>query len=137
MSISAQRLVGFGLNSEVELSGKTHTTKHSQRVVGESDVRIERSCYDAVFHIVDAIKGVYQFAKSISIQAYGKSVDGEVATILVVFQSSVFDDRLARVVSVAFLSCTHKLHLCVFVFNLCCTEILKYRNMSLLAKNTF
>lgn len=131
LGIAAQGVEGLVFDVEVELGGKPDAAQHAQRVVREGDVGVEGGAYDAVLHIVHAVKGVYEFAEAVVVEADGKGVDGEIASVLVVFQRSVLDMRLAAVVAVAFLARTHKFYLEVAVLHLCGAEVAEYRQMRL------
>ena len=109
------------------MGGKPDAAQHAQRVVREGDVGVEGGAYDAVLHIVHAVKGVYELAEAVMVEADGKGVDGEIASVLVVFQRSVLDMRLAAVVAVGFLARTHKFYLEVAVLHLCGAEVAEYR----------
>ncbi len=106
-----QGLEGLIFNLEIQLGGKADAAHHAQRVVREGNLGVQGSGDDAVFQVGNAIEWVYQLAKAAPVQADGHCIDGEVATVLVVFQRAVLHHRLARVVAVAFLAGSHELHL--------------------------
>jgi hypothetical protein len=101
LSITFKSLEGLVLDKEVEACGEADATEHSQRVVREGDVWIERRADDSVVKVVDASEWVNEFAKAILVQTDSHCVNGEVATILIVLKSSVLYDRLARVTLIA------------------------------------
>ena len=63
------------------------------------------------------------------VEAYSHSVDGEVAAVLVVLQSAVFDYRLARRAVVALATSTNQLHLGVVILHLRRAEVAIYGKM--------
>ena len=134
LGIPRQRLKGVVVDVEAQLGGKAHTAHHAQRVIAECDVGIEWRSNDAIFQVVDAIEGVHEFAETIFIQTDGHRVNGEVTAVLVVFQRTILHDRLSRVVAVALLASTDKLHLESPRFHLRCAEILEHTQMCLTAE---
>ena len=113
LSIAAKGIFCLLLNIKAQLRGETHTTKHTQRIIREGDIRIQRCTNQSIFQVVYTIKRVHQFTETIVIQADGQGIDGEIAAALIIFQSTIFHHRLARVVAIAFLTCTYELH---FIF---------------------
>ena len=111
---------------KIQLGGKTHTTHHAQRVVAESDVGVERRTDEAVFHVPHAVERVDQFPEPFTVQTYGQRVNREITAVLVVFQRPVFHHRLARVMAVTLLPCSHELHLHPLELDLCRTEIAEH-----------
>ena len=105
-----QGLEGFVLNLEVQLGGKTNTTHHAQRVVGECHLRVERRGNNAVFEVSNAVEGVDKLSEAIVVQADSHRIDGEVTAILVILQRAVLNNGFARVVAVAFLSRSNELY---------------------------
>ena len=112
------------------LSREAHAAHHAQRVVGESDVGVERCAYNAVLEVVDAVERVYEFAEARLVKAYRHGVDGEVAAVLVVLECAVLNHGLARTTVVALAACAHELHLRVVELNLRRTEVAVYGEMS-------
>ena len=112
--ISLQRIEGLVVDKEVQLRSKPHATHHPQRVVIERHIRVQRRTDNAVEEVVDTAERVYQLTEPVFVQAYSQGIDGEVATVLVVFQRTVFHMWLTRVVTIALSPCTHKLHLYLF-----------------------
>ena len=119
---------------EIELGSKTYTSHHTERVVRKGDIRIERSGNDAILQVIDTIKRIDEFAKTVLVQADRHSIDGEVATVLVILQGSILYNRLARITVVTLLSCSHELYFCILILNLCGSEISEHRKMCLLAQ---
>ena len=119
----------LGVDEETELRGEADGAHHTQGVVAEGDIRIERCSYCQLLHVVESAKRVYQFAVSRLVQAEGKGVDGEVAPVLVVLEGSVLDDWLAAVVAVRLFPGANKFQLEVAAFHLGRTEILEYREV--------
>ena len=70
-------------------------------------------------------------AEAVAVETHGKGIDGEVAPVLVIFERTVFDHRLARVVAVTFLAGSHKFHFQPFIFHLRRPEIAEHRNVGL------
>ncbi len=108
--IAAKGIFCLRLDIKAQLRGETHTTKHTQRIVRESNIWIQRRPYQSVFQVVQAVKGIYQFAKTFMIQADGHRIYGEVSPLLIIFQGTVFHHRLARIMTIAFLTRTNELH---------------------------
>ncbi len=111
VGVAHQCVERFVLYHEVQLRGKPYAAHHSQRVVREGYVWVERRSYYAVLKVVCTVEGIHEFAEPVFVQTHGHGVDGEVAAVLVVLQSSVLYHRFARVVTVALLACAHELHL--------------------------
>ena len=129
MSISFKRLECFVFNHKIELSSETHTAHHAQWVIRECYIRVKRRSNNAIFQIFNAIEGVYQFTEPICIEAYSHGIYGEIATVLVVFQRTVFYDWLTRITVVAFSASTNKLNFNIMPFYLCRTKITEDRQM--------
>ena len=128
---------GFLLNLEVKLCGKTDASHHAQGIIAKGDAWLQRGSNDTILQVGQAIKRVDQLAKTLLVQADGHGIDSKVATVLIVLQRSVFDNRFTGVVTVALLTSSHKLHL-VFgtllpEFHLGSTKVLKYAKMCFLA----
>ena len=102
---------GLILYLEIELGGKADAAHHAQRIVAEGDVGVEGCGDDAVLEVGETVEGVDEFAKAAVVEADGHGVDGEVATVLVVLEGAVLDDRFARVVAVALAAGTDELYL--------------------------
>ena len=90
-----QCLESLVLNLEIQLRGKANATHHAQRVVAERDAGLQRRGYNAILQVGQSVERVYEFAETVLVQADGHRIDGEVATVLVVFQRPVLDDGLA------------------------------------------
>ena len=130
--VSFESVESLVVDKEVELCGEPYASHHSERVVRESDVRVERRPHDAVFEVVDAVEWVNKLAEAFFVQTDSHCVDGEIASVLVVFECSVFYNGLSRVVAVAFFSCPYKLYLpsvarFVVDAHLCRAEVLEDR----------
>ena len=132
-----QGLEGLILNLEVQLGGKTDATHHTQWVITECDTRLQRSGDDTILQVGQAIKGVNQFTKTVLIQADSHRINRKVATVLIILQRTILHDRLTRIVTIALLSGSHKLHFCIVEFYLSSSEILEYREMGLASQHTF
>ena len=129
LAVAMQRLPGLRLDLEIQLRSKADAAHHAQRIVGERHVRIQRSGYQPVLHIPDAVERIHQLAEALAVQADGHRVDGEVAPLLVVLQRAVFHDGFARVVAVALLAGTHELHLLAAPMDLRGTEVAEHTHV--------
>ena len=127
--VTRQRLKRFVINIKIELGGKTDTPHHAKWVIAEGDVRVKWCTDCTLFQIIHSAEWVYQFAETFFVEAYRHCIDGEITSVLVVFQCSVFHYRLAAVVAIRLFSGTDKLHFRVFELHLCCSEILENRDM--------
>ena len=134
LAVTSQSLKCFGEYVEVELSGKAHCTHHSERVVAESDVGVERSAYDAAFHVAYSVEGVKQLTVAFGVHADSHSIDGEVAAALVVVERAVFYDRFTAVAVVGLTPCTHKLQFDTTAFHLGSAEVAEDGERSALAE---
>ena len=108
---------------EIELCGKAYAAHHSQWVVTECYARLQWSAYYAVLKVEHSVKRIDKFAETGCIEAYCHSIDCEIAAVLVIFECSVLNNWVARVVAVALLACTHEFNLVLLVFHLRSTEI--------------
>ena len=63
-----------------------------------------RSGNNAIFHIVDTIKRIYEFSKAVFVQADSHRIDGEVTAVLVILQRSIFHNRLSGIALIALLT---------------------------------
>lgn len=131
VGIAGKCFTGLILYLEVELCGKAHTTHHAKGIVAERDVGVERSGNNAILQVGHAIERVYQLSETLLVQAYCHSIDGKVATVLVVLQRSVLHMGFATVMAIALLAGSHKLHFERSAFHLSCTEIAEHRQMCL------
>ena len=136
-----QRLIGLLLDLEIQLRGETHTAHHPQRIVRESDFRVEGCGDDAVFEICQPVEGINEFAETVFIQTDGHRIDGEVAAVLIVLQSTILHDGFTRIVAVTLLAGAYELHLVFNAFltklHLRRTEIPENREMSLAPQHLF
>ena len=111
------------------MCGKPDTTHHAERIVTESDVRVQRCTDSSLFQIVQPVKRIYQFTETCFVQAHCHGIDREIAPVLVILQGAVLYYRLAAVMAVRLFTGTDKFHFRVMVFNLCRTEVFKNRNV--------
>ena len=119
------------------MGGETHTAQHAQRVVREGDIGIERRTDKLVLHVVKSVKGIDKFAEAVTVQTNRQSIDGKIATVLVVFQRTILHMRLAAVMTITLLAGTHKLHFHTATLHLGGAEITENREMSLAPKLLF
>jgi len=108
--VSLQRIEGLILNPEIETGGETDAAEHTERVVAEGDVRVERRADDAVIEVVYSSEGIHEFSEAALVETDSHGIDGEVTAVLVVFQCAVLHYRIARFAVVAFLSRSHEFH---------------------------
>ena len=127
LAVAHDGIEGVGMEREAELGGEADCPHHTQGVVGERDVGVERRADNHVLHVLYAVEGVEQGAVAVAIEADSKGVDGEVAAVLVILKRTVLNYWFARVMRVAFLTCAHELHFCVMIFHLCRTEVTEHR----------
>ena len=136
-----QCLIGLLFNLEIQLRGETYAAHHAQRVVRKSDLRVKGCGDDTVFEICQSVEGIDEFTEAVFVQTDGHRIDGEVATVLVIFQSTVLHDGLTRVMTVALLAGTDELHLVFHTFltklHLRCTEIPEDREVGLASEHLF
>ena len=88
-------LEGLVLYLEVELGGEADAAHHAQGVVGEGDLWVEGRSDDAILEVGQSVEGVNELAETVTVQADGHRVDGEVAAVLVILQRAVLHDGLA------------------------------------------
>ena len=100
---------GLVFDLEVQLCGKADATHHAQRIVAESDIRLQCGGDDTILKISQSVEGIDEFAKTLFIQTDRHRIDSEVATVLVVLQGSILHDGLARVMAVALLASADEL----------------------------
>ena len=134
LGIAREGVEGFVVDEEIELCRKTHAAQHAQRIVGESDVGVERCADEAILQIIQAIERVDKFAEMGRIQTHGQGVNGEISAVLIVFQCAIFHMRFARIVAVALLACAHKFHFHVTIFHLRCAKVFKHAEVGFLAQ---
>ena len=116
--VAFERLEGLFLNLEIKLSGKSHAAHHTEWVVAERDVGIQRRGHDAIFQIVDSAEWINEFAEPVRVETDRQRIDGKVAAALVVLQCTVFDNRFARIVRVTLLSRSHEFNFLFVPFGL-------------------
>ena len=100
LAVADNRVEGFGGDEEAQLGGETDGAHHAERVVAEGDVGVERRTDRQFLHVVEPAERIDQLSESGFVQAERQGVDGEIASVLVVFQSPVFHDGLPAVVAV-------------------------------------
>lgn len=83
----------FFVDVEIQLCGKSDAAHHAQRIVAERDVGVEWGTDDSVFHVLQAVKRVDEFSEPFVVKTDCHCVDGEVASVLVVLERTVFNDR--------------------------------------------
>ena len=96
---------------EVKLGGESHASHHTQGIIRKSDIWFQGRGDDTILQVGQSVKRIDKFPETLAIQTDGHGIDGEVTTVLVVFQGSVFNNRLAGIVAVALFPCPHELHL--------------------------
>ena len=101
------------LNAEPQLGRKPNGAEHAQWVVAVCHVGIQGGANPFPVQVVDPAERVHQLAKRVGVQADGHGVDGEVPTVLVVFQRAIFDDGFSAASRVAFFPRPHEFHLVV------------------------
>ena len=116
--IPANGLEGFGVDSEIELGGKADCPHHAQRVVAESYVGVEWSADDLTVNIAKAVVTVDDLPEAVAIDAYGERIDSEVAAREILVESTILDNRIARVAAIGFATRTHKLEFEVSMLHL-------------------
>ena len=120
----------FFLYLKIQLGGKADAAHHAQWIVRERDFGIERSGDDTVLQVGNAVEGIHQFSEAVAVQTDSHCIDGKVTTVLVILQRPVFHDGFARVVLIAFLTCSHELNLLAIIdFHLCRSEVLENREV--------
>ena len=134
VGIATEGLESLVLDEKAELRGEANAAQHSQWVVAEGDVGIERCADNAVLEVVEAVERIDQFAETPFVQANRHRIDGEIATILVVFECTVFDNRFSRVTLVTFAASTHEFHFKSPRFHLRCPKVFENTQMRLFAE---
>lgn len=129
VGVAREGLACFLLNLKVELGGEAHAAHHAQRVVAEGNVGIEGCGDDAILQVGHTVEGVDELAEAVAIEAHCHGVDGEVATVLVVFEGTVFHVGLPTVMAIALLAGAHKLHLQSAAFHLRRAEVAEHRQV--------
>ena len=125
-------------NHEVQLGSEAYAAEHAQRVVGESDIRVERCAYDAVLQVVETSERIDEFAEALFVQANRHRVDGEIASVLVILQRTVFHDGFARSTVITLPTRTHKFYLTSSLYlQLCRSEVFEHRKMCLFPQSLF
>ena len=89
LRVTFQRTERLIVDVELQSGGKAYAAQHTQRVVRERDVGIQRRTYDAVPHIVKSVERVNKFAETLLVKTDSHGVDGEVSAVLVIFQCAV------------------------------------------------
>ena len=113
---------------KIELCGKTDRPQHPQRIVGEGDLRFQRSPDDFIPNIRYTIKGIEQLPKPVAVQADGQGVDGKVPSFLVILKGPVLNERFAAFPLVRFPTCPHKFKVDVVELEHCCPKVFKNGN---------
>ena len=131
LGIAGERIISLLLYLEIELGSETHATHHTQRVIRKSDIRVERCGNNTIFHIVDTIKRIYEFSKTVFVQTDSHRIDSEVAAVLVILQRSIFHNRFSGIAMIALLTGANKLHFSILILHLCSSEITEHREMRL------
>ena len=83
-SVARQCVEGLVFDVELQLCGESHTAHHAQRVVGEGNIRVEGRADNAVLQVSESVERIDKLTKTVSVEADGQRVDGEVAPVLVV-----------------------------------------------------
>ena len=135
--IAGKSIIGLILYLKIELSSKTHTAHHAEWIIREGNIRIKRSGYNTILHIVNTIERIYEFTKSVFVQTDSHGIDGEIAPVLIIFQGTVFHNRLSGIMVITLLTGTDKLHFHIIILHLSCSEISEHRKMRLLSKYFF
>ena len=110
LGITLKSLEGLVFDKEVKACGKADATEHSQWVVGKSNVWVERCADYSIVKVVNTSEWVNEFTKTTLVQTDSHSVDGKITTVLVIFKSTILNDRLARITLVAFLAGTYEFY---------------------------
>ena len=127
--VAAQRLEGVIVDIEIQLGGKADATHHTQGIVTEGNVRIERRADVFFTHVLHSSERIHQLSITLPVEADRQGIDSEVPAVLVVLQRTVFHNRLARIVRVGLLAGAHKLHFRTMILQLRRTEILENRKV--------
>ena len=101
-------------NIEIELTGKSYSPHHPEWIVGKRSVgatlhAAEWSTNDFSLEISESIKRVDEIAKVGFRQTDTHGIDRKVTPVLIIFQRSIFHNRLPRLAPVRFFTSTHKL----------------------------
>ena len=107
--VSHDGIESLAVEVEAQLRSKPDGTHHTERVVGESDVRVKRRTDDAALQISDSVEGVEQLTVTRRVQTDGHCVNREIAAVLVFLQCAVFDDGIATVVLITLAPCADEL----------------------------
>ncbi len=118
VGITAYRLECFGIYVELQLRGEAYCTEHSQRVVAERYVGVERCADYTPLYVGEAVETVYHLAEAVAVYLHGKRVDSEVAPCEVFFESAVLHYGISRIAAVGLAAGTHELKLEVGVAHL-------------------
>ena len=137
LGITGESIIGLIFYLEIELSGKTHTTHHTERVIREGNIWVERSGNNTIFHIINAIERIYKFTESLFIQADSQCIDSEIPAVLIILQSSIFYNRLSGIMVIALLTGSHKLHFHIMILHLSSSEIPEHREICILSEQCF
>ncbi len=108
-SIAAQGCESHRVDVEIELGGETDTAQHAQRVVGESDVRVERRADNTALDVAEAVVAVDYLAEVIFIDRNRHGIDGEIAPREIIVKCAVFNDGITRITVIRLPACTYKL----------------------------
>ena len=107
-TVAGDGFFGLLLYTKTQPARKPDGAQHPQRVVRKGCIGFQWRADDAVVEVVDAVERVGEFAKISLVHRNAHRVDGEVAAFLVVLDSAVFNNRLARIAVVGFLARPHK-----------------------------
>ena len=88
---------------EIQLRRKTDAAHHAQGVVGKGDARLQRGGDDAVFEVGQTIERIDEFSETLLVQADSHRIDGEITTVLIVFQRTVLTTGFPGVVTITLL----------------------------------
>ena len=127
LRLTTYAVVGLVVDIEAELRGKSHSTHHAQRVVGEGCVGLARGADNAILEVVDATKRIDQLAKCSLVERPGEGIYREVAAALIVLQRAWLNMRVARLRSIALAACANKLNLGIAPTKHCRAIGLEYR----------
>ena len=126
--IGVNRLKRGGFNYKIKLGGKTNGPHHAQGVVRKSFSRIQGRTDDFALQITQTVKRIDNVAKISFVQTNGQCINGEIASILIVFQTAILYGGLARIVAIGLLAGPYKFHFQIAVFDHCGTKTLKNGN---------
>ncbi len=119
LRVAAQSLEGFRRQSEIELCGEADGAEHTQRVVAERYVGVERCADDAFAYVGQTVVKVDDLAEVVGVDADSHGVDGEVAAGYVFFERAVLDHRVARRTVVGLAACADEFQFEVAAAYLC------------------